>query len=164
MQIARSGILVQKKGGNMEYINGYKTMLVCEETKIPQFKIVSPEDVIRLMVDEYDMDKLMTEEIWALFTDVKGYVVGIEQISKGGLSSAICEPRSIFVPAFHSNAFGVALVHNHPSGDPTPSREDRELTHKIVECSKILGFTMLDHIVIARNDNYSFMEHDCLHV
>lgn len=148
----------------MTYIQEFRTMLVREDTKIPQFKIEGPVSAVQLMIDEYHLDCLPTEEIWAVYTNVKGYVVGVQQISRGGLSSTICDPRSVFTPAIHCNAASVVLFHNHPSGDPSPSPEDQDLTNRIAECGKILNIALLDHIVIGgKNQWYSFMEHDCLY-
>jgi len=95
----------------MTYIQSFRTMLISEDTKIPQAVITEPADVAALMTEEYHLDSLPTEEIWAVFLNTKGYVIGIQMIGKGGLRSAVCEPRCVFIPALNCNAASVIIVH-----------------------------------------------------
>jgi DNA repair protein RadC len=82
----------------------------------------------------------------------------VEDISVGSLNSSIVHPREIFNPAVKKSAASLILVHNHPSGDPSPSREDMEVTTRLVEGGKILGIKILDHIVIGEGNYCSFKE------
>ena len=144
----------------MEYINSYQIISIPKGTIIPVCKLESSETVYKLMTDEYHMDKFFTEEMWGVFLDAKLNIIGVHQISKGGLSATMCEPRSVFVPALLANAAGIVLVHNHPSGDPNPSKEDFSVTDRIHEIGKLLQINLVDHIVIGKENNYySFKNH-----
>lgn len=77
-------------------------------------------------------------------------------ISKGGLDKTIAQPREAFQEAVKAGAAGVIFAHNHPSGDPTPSADDNEVTHRLEEAGKILGIRMLDHLIITDSHYYSF--------
>ena len=147
----------------MEYMREYKAFLACEETKIPRFAVTCPDDVSRLMTDQCHMDRFITEEVWVLTLNVKGVVTGMQMVSKGGIASAICEPRSIFLPAILAGAASVIAVHNHPSGDCSPSKQDIELTQQLYESGKILGIPVMDHMIIGPEGNYfSFKEEGLL--
>ena len=84
-----------------------------------------------------------------LALDTKNKVIGVLTISTGSLNASIIHPRDVSQRAILSNAATVILVHNHPSGDPTPSPEDMELTRKLVEAGKMLDIAVLDHVVIG---------------
>ena len=79
-------------------------------------------------------------------------------ISEGSLNSSIVHPREVMVPAIKESAASLVLIHNHPSGDPTPSRADIEITHRLTKAGEIIGIKFLDHIIIAGNDFYSFTD------
>lgn len=143
----------------MDYINTYKLMLVKEDTTIPQENVKSSRAVVDLMISEYHMDKLPVEEMLAIFTNVKCDIIGIHLVSKGGLSSSSLDPRSIFAPALLTNAAGIILVHNHPSGHPEPSTYDDLLTKTLCDGAKLLGLRIVDHVIISSSDAYySFAE------
>ncbi|WP_153726518.1 RadC family protein [Heliorestis convoluta] len=124
----------------------------------PETKTIirSPEDVSRLVMEE--MRFLDKEVFRALALNTKNHVLSIEDISVGSLSSAIVHPRELFKALIRKSAAAVVLLHNHPSGDPTPSREDREITRRIVEGGRILGIEVLDHIIIGDNRYASLKE------
>lgn len=100
------------------------------------------------------------EHVIALLLNSKCEIESKEIISIGGLTSAAAEPREIFSPAIRKGAAGVILVHNHPSGDPTPSFDDLELTKCIVKAGELLRINVLDHIIIGRNCYHSMREHN----
>ena len=95
------------------------------------------------------MQGLDREHFVVLLLDIKNKVIGINTVSIGNLDSSIAHPREVFKPAILSNAGSILLAHNHPSGDPTPSREDIEITHRLVNAGNILGINVLDHIIIG---------------
>lgn len=100
-----------------------------------------------------------TEEIVALMTlDTKCKVTGLFIVSQGSLSSGIVHPREVFKRALMQNAASVIISHNHPSGDPTPSKEDINITKRLKSAGDILGVELLDHIIIADNNMISFKE------
>jgi DNA repair protein RadC len=86
-------------------------------------------------------------------------VVGTHQISVGTLDRSLVHPREVFRPAIRDAAKSILLVHNHPSGDPTPSEDDLVLTKRLEEAGSILGIHLLDHIVVARGGESSIRDH-----
>ena len=102
------------------------------------------------------------EQIYGVFLDTKYAIIGINHIAMGGLNEAHVSPREVFKCAILLNAAAVALAHNHPSGDPTPSPTDRRLTDRLANAGKILGITLLDHVIIGNDQYYSFADHGTL--
>ncbi len=99
------------------------------------------------------------EHVYVIMLNTKIKLIRCEMISKGTLTEAIIHPREVFRPAIQYGAHSIILVHNHPSGDPTPSRADNEMTKCIDEASKIIGIELRDHIIIGlptkeREKNY----------
>ena len=94
----------------------------------------------------------------ALLLNIKLEVIGRENISKGGIISAHVEPRDVFRPAVKRGATGVILIHNHPSGDPTPSEDDIYATKQIEQCGELIGIKVIDHIIIGHGRFASLRE------
>lgn len=111
--------------------------------------IRSPEDAACLVMEE--MRHLDREHFRALLLNTKNQVIARDVISIGTLNSSAVHPRELFKNAIKRNAAAVILVHNHPSGDPTPSREDLEVTMRLVEAGRIIGIEVLDHLIIGDN-------------
>ena len=109
--------------------------------------IEKDEDIANLFMEDLRYRK---KEIFkALLLDSKGGVISIETISVGELTSTLVHPREVFNSAVRKSAAAVAFVHNHPSGDPTPSRDDVQTTLRLVACGNLLGIKVVDHIVIG---------------
>jgi proteasome lid subunit RPN8/RPN11 len=107
----------------------------------------SPDDVARLLAAYFsDRDR---EEFVVVLLDAANTVTGLVVVSVGGLSASIVEPRAVFKAAILANAAAVVCVHNHPSGNPEPSREDVQITKQLVEAGKLMGVPVHDHLVIA---------------
>jgi len=98
------------------------------------------------------------EYFLTLLLDGKNRIIREEQISEGSLNQSIVHPREVFSPAVKESAAAVILIHNHPSGDPAPSREDREITRRLKEAGDIMGIRVLDHIIIGDGAYCSFVE------
>ena len=96
-----------------------------------------------------DMRYYKKEVFKALLINVRGEVIIAQQVAVGDICTTIVHPREVFAGAVKRSAAAVILVHNHPSGDPTPSQEDIETTHRLMEAGKILGIQVLDHIIIG---------------
>lgn len=94
----------------------------------------------------------------ALLLDGKNRITRKVQISQGSLNQSIVHPREVFAPAVRESAAAVIFIHNHPSGDPAPSREDREITRRLKEAGDLLGIRVLDHIIIGDGSYFSFVE------
>lgn len=97
-----------------------------------------------------------------LLLDGKNRILREVQVSEGSLNQSIVHPREVFNPAVRESAAAVILVHNHPSGDPTPSREDLDISRRLKEAGDILGIRVLDHIIIGDNAYKSFVEQGLL--
>ncbi len=100
----------------------------------------------------------LKEYFLILLLDGKNRIIREEQVSEGSLNQSIVHPREVFNPAVRESAAAVILVHNHPSGDPIPSREDLEITRRLKEAGDLLGIRVLDHIIIGDNAYRSFVE------
>jgi DNA repair protein RadC len=96
-----------------------------------------------------DMRYLKKEYMKAILLNIKCGLVSIEEISVGSINSSIVHPREVFAPAIKKSCASLILVHNHPSGDPTPSQEDINITRRLVEGGKLLGIEIVDHIIIG---------------
>lgn len=106
-----------------------------------------PEDIVQLCMEK--MRYYKEEHFCALLMDTKGKVIEEVEVSVGDLNSAPVHPREVFRQAVKRSAAAVALVHNHPSGDPMPSREDLDITARLMETAEILGIKLVDHIIIG---------------
>lgn len=104
-------------------------------------------------------DGLDREHFLVVGLDAKHAVIGINTVSIGSLTLSIVHPREVFKPLLLMNASAVLLAHNHPSGDPIPSQEDRALTRRLKEGGELLGITVLDHVVLGEGRYYSFADH-----
>ena len=93
-----------------------------------------------------------------LLLDGKNRITRKVQVSEGSLNQSIVHPREVFAPAVRESAAAMIFIHNHPSGDPAPSREDREITRRLKEAGEILGIKVLDHIIIGDGSYFSFVE------
>lgn len=112
-----------------------------------QQQIKSPEDVKNYVME--DMRYYDREHFKCLYLNRKNQVIGLETVSVGGLVSSLVHPREVFKPAVKRSAASVILIHNHPSGDPTPSTEDINITKRLIESGRLLGIEVLDHIIIG---------------
>lgn len=113
----------------------------------PKRKVCSPKDVYILMYPK--MREQKKEKFITLCLDTKNQILKEEVISIGSLNASIVHPREVFKSALMESSASVIMVHNHPSGDPSPSREDIMVTEKMVEGGKLLGIDVLDHIIIG---------------
>jgi len=130
-----------------------RALKIGEET-LP--KIQSIKDVIAQF--SYLREKTR-EHLAALYLNARNELVFKKHLFVGTLDANIAHPREIFEQALTNHASAVILVHNHPSGDPEPSKADLEITKRIVEAGKIMGIDVLDHIIIAKTKVFSFKRH-----
>jgi len=101
----------------------------------------------------------LTQEVFiAIGVDVRNGLLDIVEVARGGIAHVEVHPREVFRPLIRMTAAGGVLVHNHPSGDPTPSREDRELTLRMREVGRVLGIPIIDHVVIGDRSFRSLAE------
>lgn len=101
---------------------------------------------------------LVHEEVWLLCLDTRHALITARRIGQGGLSQAPVSPRDILRTAIRAASSGIVLVHNHPSGDPEPSTEDARLTLAISRAAKVVGLTLVDHVIVGRTEHRSLFE------
>lgn len=145
-------------------INIYKLKMVREENvQYGTAAIKSPVEISALACDVMGMDEMAEENFVIICLNTKNKIAGIHTISIGSLNSSIVHPREVFKAAMLNNAAAIILLHNHPSGDPEPSREDIEATQRLVNGGNILGIKVLDHVIIGDRYKYiSFREQGLL--
>ncbi|SFB16210.1 DNA replication and repair protein RadC [Bacillus sp. cl95] len=121
-----------------------------------RYVIRSPEDGAKYVMN--DMRFLSQEHFVCLYLNTKNQVLHKQTIFIGSLNASIVHPREVFKEAFRRSAASIICLHNHPSGDPSPSREDIEVTKRLAECGKIIGIELLDHLIIGENKFVSLKE------
>jgi DNA repair protein RadC len=135
-----------------------RRLLAYQDGPLKQFR--SSRDVARhympLLADK------KREQFQVILLDRKNRVMRDVMVSQGSLTASVVHPREVFNPAIRDSAAAVIFVHNHPSGDPQPSQEDRTLTVRLVEAGKLLGIQVLDHIIVGRHTYMSFADEGLL--
>ena len=122
-------------------------------------KVKNAKDAYRVMLKIHDDDTLdYTETFKVLYLNQNNHVLGCRTISEGGLASTCCDVRTILQGALLTNAVGIILAHNHPSGNVTPSLSDIKTTNQITKAAKLLDIQVLDHIIYTRENCYSFAD------
>jgi DNA repair protein RadC len=118
--------------------------------------IHSPTDVAALV--QYEMSALEQEHLRVMLLDTRNQVLDIIEIYHGSLNSSMIRVGEVFKPAVRRNAASIIVIHNHPSGDPTPSPDDTVVTNAIVEAGKLMDIEVLDHVIIGQNQFVSLKE------
>ncbi|MDZ7587262.1 MAG: DNA repair protein RadC [Patescibacteria group bacterium] len=121
--------------------------------------LLSAQDVWDQLKDIRDNKK---EHFVVFFLDARNQEIKREIISIGTLNANLVHPREVFEPAVRYLAAQVTVAHNHPTGDPSPSKEDLEITIKLVNAGKLLGIELKDHVIVSKTNFFSFMEHKLL--
>ncbi len=128
----------------------------CRSSRAPGTALRAPRDVARMFMDE--MKHLDREHFRAALLNTKNRVIRTVTVSIGSLNASIVHPREILKPAIQASAASIVLVHNHPTGDPTPSREDIEFTRRFARCGELIGIELLDHVIIGADRWQSLRE------
>lgn len=116
----------------------------------------TPEDAAKYMME--DLRYLQKEHFVCLFLNTKNHIIGQETLSMGSLNASIVHPREVFRAAIKRSSASIICLHNHPSGDPTPSPEDIQLTKRLIDAGELIGIEVLDHIVIGDQKFVSLKE------
>ena len=142
-------------------IRSRRVALEAADSKVPYGEPVrEPKDAASIAAALLEGED---QEVFLAFPlDIKNRVLGYTEVARGGIDSCSVDPRQVFRTAVMLGASTVIVVHNHPSGDPTPSREDVALTERLVAAGKVLGIPVLDHVVVADDRTYSFREQGVL--
>ena len=127
-----------------------------DTTGVEKIKITSSNSAFQLF--QKRLSDLPHEEFWILILNRANQVIKEINISKGGISGTVVDIRLICKAAIENNASGILVAHNHPSGQLTPSEEDKTITSKLKEGLKLFGITLLDHIIIGDSAYYSFSD------
>lgn len=130
------------------------------EKDVSKVKISSCNDVF-LNYKSLFLD-VKQELFYCLYLNNKNYVIERKLLFMGTINRSVVHPREIFKNAYLASAAGIICIHNHPSGDVTPSNEDKRLTKALVDIGKIQNIPVLDHVIIGEDNYFSFMENDLL--
>ena len=131
-----------------------------ERVKSEKVTVKKPKDVAEMMMPR--MRDLKIEVFKTIYLDGKNQIIDIVEIEEGSTNHANPVIREIFHKALENFASSIICVHNHPSGDPQPSLEDKSFTDSLVEAGKILNIKVLDHIIIGDNKYFSFADHNLI--
>ena len=146
----------------MKYQTAEIKMLLVRETENTIGATDAPDKIVRYWNEVVSQSSWFTpdkEQVVVVCLDVRLNPIGYNLVSMGTASESICHPREVFRPAIHMNAVSVILIHNHPSGDPSPSAADFRVTKKIKEAGDLLMINLMDHIIVGSNARYySFRE------
>jgi len=134
-----------------------KRAMEVDDSNLPV--ISTPKDVVAQLTELRHNKK---EHFVALYLNARNQLVHKETISMGTLNANLVHPREVFEPALKHSAAGIMVAHNHPSGDPKPSEDDLEITKRLVEAGKMMGVELLDHVIIAANNHFSFKDEKLL--
>jgi len=129
---------------------GYSVSTIRRRQRKTRFTISTPDDIYRLMTPI--LNGADREHFYVILLTTKNAVISVELVSVGSLSANLVHPREVFKPALIASAACVVAVHNHPSGDPGPSKEDIEFTKRLRRAGDILGVKVLDHVILGNGD------------
>lgn len=121
-------------------------------------KIKTPEDAYKAITQITKVQEEAQEVFGILILNTKNKIVAVHEVSRGTLNTSMVHPREVFKPAVLHNAAAIICFHNHPSGDPEPSREDVLLTKQLVEAGGIMGIEILDHVIVCEDRYVSLKE------
>ncbi len=150
-------------------ITTYKTML-CQDTNhnvlvkdmsvnYPSIdRLDSPEKIVEVMNSIFHMDTLAEEYVYLIVMNTKCALLGVFEISHGTVNTSLMNPREVLIKALLCSGVSCALIHNHPSGDSTPSSEDIKVTKRLKEVFDLVGLTFMDHLIIGNAEYLSFKE------
>lgn len=144
----------------MKAINFYKLMLVKEKEAPYGYGdgLTSPNEVAKLAIDVLKMGQFTEEYMYLVALSTKNRINGLAEICHGTLNNMLVHPREVYKYAISMNAASIILIHNHPSGNPTPSIEDIEITRRLKEAGDLLGIQLLDHVIVADGGFVSLKE------
>lgn len=138
----------------------YKLELVKEESHKYEVetKISCPKDIYEVLTKVCRIH-CNTEEVFILITlNIKNIVTGYFEVHRGTINTSLVHPREVFKRALLNNASDIMVAHNHPSGDPNPSKEDIQITERLKEAGNLLGINLLDHIIVGEDKYISLKE------
>ncbi len=129
---------------------------VSRESRITRVQIAAVSDLAEMYRAEMNSPK---ELFRVVMFDIKSRIIRDELVSVGTSDRALVDPKEVFLPALEHRAASIAVMHNHPAGDPSPSTEDMETTGRLFRAGRLLGITLVDHLIYGGGTYYSFYEH-----
>lgn len=141
--------------------NVYKLSLVKEKSvdyRYHDLRLHSPDTVAKLIRDIFHTEELAEEYVWAIAVDAKMHILGIFEVTHGGIDFSYVSVRDVFKRVLVCGGLALFLVHNHPSGCVTPSNDDCALTKRVAEAGNLLDVRLIDHIIVGGDTYYSFSE------
>ena len=140
----------------------YRVTLV-REGKMPTYESRIRSSANAYTVFQEYLDGVDREHFVAMLLDQKNQLIGLHTVSIGSLTASIVAPREVFKVAILANCANILIAHNHPSGDPHPSKEDRAITQRLKEAGALLGINLLDHVIVGGEGRYfSFADENML--
>ena len=125
--------------------------------------IATSKDAYQILLETWDENRIeFVEQFKVMFLNKANKVLGIYEVSRGGITGTVADPRLIFVAALKANCSGIIISHNHPSGNLKPSRQDEQLTQKIKQGGDFLEIKLLDHVIITNEGYFSFSDEGLL--
>lgn len=144
---------------NLFTINEVKLMYKTKQKASERPKVLSSENVYKLLLNCFDADTIEFREYFkVLLLNRANQVLGVFNVSEGGIAETVVDIRLILQSAILSNASGIILCHNHPSGNINPSQSDNNMTRKINQACEIMDISLLDHIIITPDKYYSYAD------
>ena len=144
---------------NLFTVNEVKLSYKTKQNASERPKVLSSESVHKVLLNCYDADTVEFREYFkVLLLNRANRVLGVFNVSEGGISETVVDIRLILQSAILSNASGIILSHNHPSGNINPSQNDDIITRKIKEACKVMDIVLLDHIIITSESYYSYAD------
>ncbi len=129
--------------------------------RIPEkYTVIKPTDICKYYKGY--LRHIKKEVFKIILLNTKSQIICDENISEGTLNSSLVHPREVFKYAIKKSAHKIILMHNHPSGDSSPSNEDKKITYRLIECGKLVGIEVVDHIIIGDGNYYSFKENNIM--
>ena len=139
-----------------------RIQMVREKVSSVKVTTATPGGVFRWWKAMDELALTDREMFVVLMLDTRHHVIGYNVVSMGSVKTSVVHPREVFKAAILANASTIILIHNHPSGDPHPSPQDREVTRVIAKAGKVLDIPVLDHVIIGDDTHYSLHDHGLL--
>lgn len=121
--------------------------------------LLNPYAIVKMLADLFQMDRYTEECVVLLAFDTKFKLIGLMEISHGTVDASLVSPREIFQKAMLLNACNIVIIHNHPSGDVTPSHDDYAVKRRLSAAGELIGIPLADFLIIGDKDYFSFSEH-----
>lgn len=159
----RSASFAELRAGGLNYKQSLAVLAALEFFRRANVRLLPPSRSFRTSLEIYSyfrprFEGVRKECFWGALLDGKNRIIKVLRISEGSLTRSLVHPREVFRPAIKEAAAGMLFVHNHPSGEPEPSREDIQITQRLVEGGKLLGIRVLDHVIIGSCRYFSFAD------